>query len=104
MKKSYLLENIFFNSTKKVKIDNDGKLSDGHISIKDYWLVKRYGLCLIKKYGWLSWSLFKKRHIKLDVVSINERCDIGYFLEVDVEYPNKLCYRPIVKTLLMNMT
>ena len=27
---------IFFSSTKKGKIDNDGKMSDGHISIKDY--------------------------------------------------------------------
>ena len=26
----------FFSSTKKGKIDNDGKISDGHISIKDY--------------------------------------------------------------------
>ena len=26
----------FFSSTKKGKIDNDGKISDGHVSIKDY--------------------------------------------------------------------
>ena len=26
----------FFSSTKKGKIDNDGKISDGHISFKDY--------------------------------------------------------------------
>ena len=26
----------FFSSTKKGKIDDDGKISDGHISIKDY--------------------------------------------------------------------
>ena len=26
----------FFNSTKKGKIDEDGKISDGHISIEDY--------------------------------------------------------------------
>ena len=26
----------FFRSTKKGKIDNDGKISDGHISIRDY--------------------------------------------------------------------
>ena len=26
----------FFSSTKKGKIDEDGKISDGHISIKDY--------------------------------------------------------------------
>ena len=26
----------FFSSTKKGKIDNNGKISDGHVSIKDY--------------------------------------------------------------------
>ena len=26
----------FFSSTKKEKIDDDGKISDGHISFKDY--------------------------------------------------------------------
>ena len=26
----------FFNSTKKGKIDEDGKISDGHINIEDY--------------------------------------------------------------------
>ena len=36
MKKNYLLENTFFSSTKKEKTDNDGKISDGHVSIKDY--------------------------------------------------------------------
>ena len=34
MKINYLLENIFFSSTKKGKID-DGKISDGYISIGD---------------------------------------------------------------------
>ena len=27
---------------------------------------------------------------KLDVMSINEKSEIGYFLEVDLEYPNEL--------------
>ena len=31
----------FFSSTKKGKIDNDGKISDGHISIKDYMTCKK---------------------------------------------------------------
>ena len=30
----------FFSSTKKGKIDSDGKISDGHISIKDYMTWK----------------------------------------------------------------
>ena len=31
----------FFSSTKKGKIDNDGKISDGHISIKDYLMCEK---------------------------------------------------------------
>ena len=36
MRTNYLLENIFLVQQKKGNIDNDGKISDGHISIKDY--------------------------------------------------------------------
>ena len=36
IKKNYLLKKYFFSSTKKGKIDDDGKISDGHISLKDY--------------------------------------------------------------------
>ena len=31
----------FFSSTKKGKIDNDGKISDGHISIENYLLCEK---------------------------------------------------------------
>ena len=31
----------FFSSTKKGKIDNDGKISDGHISIEDYLMCEK---------------------------------------------------------------
>ena len=34
--KNCLLESVFFSSTKKGKISDDGKKSDGHISFKDY--------------------------------------------------------------------
>ena len=34
--KHYLLENIFFSSIKKGNIGDDGKISDGHISVKNY--------------------------------------------------------------------
>ena len=40
MKKTCLLKNIF-SSTKKGKISNDGKISDGHISVKDYLTCKK---------------------------------------------------------------
>ena len=31
----------FFSSTKKGKIDNDGKISGGHVSIKDYLMCEK---------------------------------------------------------------
>ena len=31
----------FFSSTKKGKVSNDGKISDGHISVKDYLMCKK---------------------------------------------------------------
>ena len=56
---------------------------------------------------------------ELDVMSINEKSEIGYFLEVDLEYPDELhelhndyplapeklviCCRNLVKKLLINM-
>ena len=56
---------------------------------------------------------------RFDVNSINEKSEIGYFLEVDLEYPdelhelyndyplapeNVLSFQNIVKKLLINMT
>ena len=60
---------------------------------------------------------------EFDVNSVNEKSDTGYFLEVDLEYPDELhelhndyplasekpavsmiCFQNIVKKLLMNMT
>ena len=39
--KNYLLENISLVQQKKGKIDNDGKISDGHVSIKDYLMCEK---------------------------------------------------------------
>ena len=41
MKKNYLLESISLVQQKKGKIDNDGKISDGHISIKDHLVCEK---------------------------------------------------------------
>ena len=48
-------------------------------------------------YGWtmseyLPYEKFEwvKNVDELDVMSVNEKSDIGYFLEVDLEYPNEL--------------
>ena len=38
-------------------------------------------------YGEFKWL---KNVDKLDVMSINEKSDVGYFLEVDLKYPNEL--------------
>ena len=51
MKKNYLLKNVF-TSTKKLKkkrkekISNDGKISDGHVSFKDYLTGEKFGISL----------------------------------------------------------
>ena len=31
----------FFSSIKKIKMDEDGKISDGHISVKDYLMCEK---------------------------------------------------------------
>ena len=41
MKKHCVLENISLVQQKKGKIDNDGKISDGHISIKDHLVCEK---------------------------------------------------------------
>ena len=41
MKTNYLLKNISLVQKKKGKIDNDGKISDGRISIKDYMTCEK---------------------------------------------------------------
>ena len=43
----------FFSSTKKGKIDNDNKIWDGHISIKDYMVCKKFGISLV----WKIWEI-----------------------------------------------
>ena len=39
----------FFSSTKKGQVDEDGKISDGHISIEDYLMCERFGINLKRK-------------------------------------------------------
>ena len=41
MKISCLLQNISLVQQQKRKIDNDGKISDGHISIEDYLMCEK---------------------------------------------------------------
>ena len=88
--------------------------------------------CLDKNnlYGWATSEYLPYEKIQwiknvdqLDIISVNKKRDLGYLSEVDLEYPNELhelhndyrllqtsllflmiCYRRIVKKLLMNMT
>ena len=39
--KNYVLENIFLVQQKNKKISENGKISDGHISIEDYLTCKK---------------------------------------------------------------
>ena len=41
MKKNYLQKNISLVQPKKGKTDDDGEISDGHISIKDYLIYEK---------------------------------------------------------------
>ena len=80
-----------------------------------HWTMSEY-----LPYGEFKWL---ESVDKLDVVSINEKSKIGYFLEVDLEYPDELhelhneysllqknllflviCFQNIVKKFLINMT
>ena len=52
MEKNCLLENIFLvQQKKKRKISDDGKISDGHISVKDYFTCE------------ISWEKFEMKHM-----------------------------------------
>ena len=41
MKINYVLESIFIVKTKDKKISEDGKISDGHVSIEDYMVCEK---------------------------------------------------------------
>ena len=52
----------FYNSTKDGKISDDGKIWDGHKSVKDYLTCEKiWDKFKNEKYGWLSRSFFKKK-------------------------------------------
>ena len=54
----------FFSSTKKVKIDNDGKISNGHISIKDYLTREK----IWNKFDMKNMSDYHDHYFKKDVL------------------------------------
>ena len=54
----------FFSSTKKVKIDNDGKTSDGHISIEDYLMSEK----IWNKFKMTNMGDYHDHYLKKDVL------------------------------------
>ena len=54
----------FFSSTKKGKIDNDGKISDGHVSIKDYMTCEK----IWDKFGMKNMGDYHDHYFKKDVL------------------------------------
>ena len=54
----------FFNSTKKAKIDNDGIISDGHISIKDYMTCEKIWIMFNNK----NMGDYHDHYLKKDVL------------------------------------
>ena len=58
----------FFSSTKKGKISDDGKISDGHISVKDYLTCKK----IWYKFGMKNMDDYHNHYLKKDVLlSVN---------------------------------
>ena len=55
MKKKLPARKYFFILTKKGKIGDDGKIWNGHMSVKDYLTFEKIWNA---KYGWLPRSLF----------------------------------------------
>ena len=54
----------FFSSTKKGKIDNDGKISDGHISIEDYLMCEK----IWNKFEMKNMGDYHDHYLKNDVL------------------------------------
>ena len=64
MKINYVLESIFIVQLKVKKISEDGKISDGHVSIEDYMVCERiWDKLNMKNMGDYHDHYFKKRCI-----------------------------------------
>ena len=64
MKKNCLLENYFFSSTKKGKIGDYGKISDDHISVKNYLASKK----IWDKFNMKNMGDYHDHYLKKDVL------------------------------------
>ena len=64
MKKNCLLENIFLVQQKKGKIGDDGKISDHHISVKDYLTCEK----IWDKFEMKNMGDYHDHYLKKDVL------------------------------------
>ena len=64
--KHYLLENIFFSSIKKGNIGDDGKISDGHISVKNYLTCEN----IWDKFEMKNMGNYHNNYLKKDVLKL----------------------------------
>ena len=104
----------FYSCRKDGKIDDDCKISDGHISVKDYLTCEK----ILEKFEMENMGDYHNHYLKKDVLLLADvfetfiatclkfsamrcqlklmRCQlmkkspIGYFLEFDLEYSDKL--------------
>ena len=74
----------FFSSTKKGKTGNDGKISDGHISLKDYLTCEK----IWKKFNMKNIGDYHNHYLKKDVLlladvfeTFNDKCLTFYGLD-----------------------
>ena len=64
MRKNCVLENISLVQQKKGKIDEDDKISDGHISIEDYLTCKN----ILNKFKMKNMGDYHNHYLKKDVL------------------------------------
>ena len=64
MKTKLPARKYLFSSTKKGKIDNNNKISDGHISIKDYMTCEK----IRDKFNMKNMSEYDDHYLKKDVL------------------------------------
>ena len=80
MKKDCLLENIFYSSIKDGKIGNDGKISDGHISVKDHLTCEK----IWDKFETKNMGDYHDHYLKKDVLL---SADVfGKFISTSLKY------------------
>ena len=70
----------FFSSTKKEKIDNDGKISDGHASIKDYLVCEK----IWEKFDMKNMGDYHEHYLKKYVLLLT--CVFEKFTKIYMEF------------------